>query len=173
MKKIILLIVTLLAVSVIAVPVLADDEEGHQATRKARHSLFFDGSTPPDTHLVCGAFQNNEPYTLNISGSATGAGGQFVIVFRDGDQMPFDVPAGSTYSTSHALGGVPGVDTPTVMIYPTGGVHSMMASVLAEDKKGVAFCTSCTGGLSGTFGLGGPVGHAGGSDPPQCNFPGP
>lgn len=87
--------------------------------------------------------------------------------------MGFNVPTGSTYSTSHALGGVPGVDTPTVMIAPTGGVNSMMASVLTHDGK--AFCTHCTGGVTGA------TGHASDgsnvapdtttTDPPECEFP--
>jgi hypothetical protein len=141
----------------LATPALADDD------KKASHSLFFTGSTPPDTHLVCGTTKKNKPYTLNVSGSASGSDGQFIIFFRDGDAMGFNVPMGSTYSTSHALGGVPGVDTPTVMIAPTGGVNSMMASVLTHDGK--AFCTHCTGGVTGA------TGAAGVDDPPQCTFP--
>ncbi|MBI2903028.1 MAG: hypothetical protein HYY12_05505 [Candidatus Methylomirabilis oxyfera] len=141
----------------LASPALADDE------KKASHSLFFTGSTPPDTHLVCGTTKKNKPYTLHISGTASGSDGQFIIFFRDGDAMGFNVPMGSTYSTSHALGGVPNVDTPTVMIGQEGGVNSMMASVLTHDGK--AFCTHCTGGRSGATGTAGP------GDPPQCNFP--
>ena len=148
----------------LATPALADDE--HDA--KAKHSLFFTGSTPPDTHLVCGTTKKNKPYTLHISGSAFVTDGQFSIIFRDGDEMGFFVPVGSTNSTSHALGGVPNVDTTTVMIVPRGtppseGVRSMMASVLAEDGK--AFCTNCTGGVSGA------TGTAGAGDAPECNFP--
>jgi hypothetical protein len=149
----------------LATPALAgDDGDG----KKATHSLFFTGSSPPDTHLVCGTTKKNKPYTLHISGSASVTDGQFSIIFRDGDEMGFFVPVGSTYSTSHALGGVPSVDTPTVMIAPRGtpptaGVRSMMASVLAPDGK--AFCTNCTGGVVGA------TGFAGSGEPSQCNFP--
>ena len=149
------------------VSVLADDH--HQSnddhTKQAKHSLFCDCSTPPDTHLVCGTTKANKPYTLNVSATASTANGGFNLIFRDGDVMPFSVPNGSTYSTSHALGGVPNVDTPTVMIVPAGGVHSMMASVLAEE--GEAFCINCTGGVTG----GGKTGVAGSGDSPMCNFP--
>jgi hypothetical protein len=141
----------------LATSALADDD------KKASHSLFFTGSAPPDTHLVCGTTKANKPYTLNVSGTASSADGQFIIFFRDGDAMGFNVPAGRTYSTSHALGGVPAVDTPTVMVAPTGGVNSMMASVLTHDGK--AFCTHCTGGVAGATGV------AGVGDPPQCTFP--
>lgn len=151
--------VAIAVVSQMFLPTLA--MAGH---KKASHSLFFTGSTPPDTHLVCGVTKANKPYTLHVSGTASGSNGEFIIFFRDGDAMGFGVPAGSTYSTTHALGGVPNVDTPTVMIAPTGGVQSMMASVLAEGGAG-AFCTHCTGGVSGA------TGTAGAGDPPQCNFP--
>jgi hypothetical protein len=141
--------------------VRADDDDDND--KMTSHSLFFTGSTPPDTHMVCGTTKKGKPYALNVSGSANVTAGTFRIVFRDGDSMGFNVPAGSTYSTSHALGGVPDVDTPNVMITPEGGVNSMMASVLA--LKGKAFCTHCTGGVSGA------TGTAGAGDPPECNFP--
>lgn len=144
------------------VPGLADDRKDQQNSR-AKHSLFFDGSSPPDTFLVCGTTKDNKPYTLHVSATASGANGGYTLFFRDGDAMGFSVPNGSTYSTSHALGGVSQVDTPTVMIVPNGGVHSMMASVLAEEGK--AFCTNCTGIVSGA------TGKAGTGDAPQCNFP--
>jgi len=145
--------------------VLADDRhrDNDFHAKKAKHSLFCDCSTPPDTHLVCGTTRADKAYTLNVSATASGADGGFNLFFRDGDVMPFSVPNGSTYSTSHALGGVEDVDTPTVMIVPTGGVHSMMASVLAEEGK--AFCTNCTGGVAGATGTAGP------GDSPRCNFP--
>jgi hypothetical protein len=69
---------------------------------------------------------------LHISGTASGAAGAFLIKFLDDDAMGFLVPADSTVSTTQALGGVPGVDT-TVKITATGGVHSMMASVLVQE----------------------------------------
>jgi hypothetical protein len=142
-----------------------DDDNGNlRLHTKAAHSLFFTGSTPADTHMVCGLTKKNKPYTLNISGSANVTNGSFFIRFRDGDTMGFNVPAGSTYSTTHALGGVPDVDTPSVMINQEGGVNSMMASVLAKDG-GKAFCTHCTGGSSGA------TGTAGTGDPAVCNFP--
>jgi hypothetical protein len=131
--------------------------------KKASHSLFFTGSDPADTHLVCGTTTKNKAYTLHVSATASSEAGEFIINFRDGDGMGFAVPAGSTYSTSHALGGVPDVDTPSVMITQTGGVHSMMASVLAAE--GNAFCTNCTGGA------GGGVGAQGAGDEPECAFP--
>ena len=132
----------------------------------ARHSLFCsDCPGIPDTYLVCGTQETDKAYTLHISASARGTDGGFEIWFRDGDVMPFLIPKGNTYSTSQALGGVPNVDTPKVMIVPTGGVDSMMASVLAE--KGTAFCKNCTGIVdhvnhTGTPGVG---------DPPICTFP--
>lgn len=135
------------------------------AQGRADHSLFFTGSDPADTHLVCGAVQPNQTYTLHVSGTASGSAGQFIIVFRDTDQMGFDVPAGSTYSTTQALGGVAGVDSPSVMISQTGGVQSMMASVRAEGA-GLVFCTNCTGGVTG-----GTTGTAGAGDSRVCNFP--
>lgn len=132
--------------------------------KKATHSLFFTGSAPPDTHLVCGLDKPNKPYTLHVSGVASASAGTFSIVFRDGDAMGFSVPANSSYSTTQALGGVPNVDSPSVMITQTGGVSSMMASVLAADG-GKAVCTNCTGGTSGS------TGTAGGGDDPVCTFP--
>lgn len=137
------------------------------AEPKASHSLFFTGSDPADTHLVCGTTKKGKEYTLNISGTASSAAGEFIINFRDSATeggMGFNVPAGSTYSTSQALGGVPDVDTPLVMITQTGGVTSMMASVLVRGP-GKAFCTNCTGGAAGG------VGTAGLGDAPECEFP--
>ena len=120
---------------------------------RSDHALFFDGSAPPDTAIYCGVAQSKESlkaYTLHISGTASGSAGSFVINFLDGDAMPFLVPAGTTVSTTHALGGVRDVDT-TVKITATGGVHSMMASVRAQedardpfngDKRNNNFCVT-------------------------------
>ncbi len=160
--------IALTAQMFLALSALADD-------KKTAHSLFFTESVPPDTPLVCGLVKPDKPYTLHVSGVASGSPGTFSIIFRDGDAMGFSVPADSSYSTTQALGGVPNVDSPSVMITQTGGVSSMMASVLAADG-GKAFCTHCTGGVTG-----GTTGHASdgsGSPPnstttdfPVCNFP--
>jgi len=91
------------------------------------HSLFFTGSSPADEAIFCGV-QIGKGYTLHVSGTASGTPGSFIINFRDGDAMGFEVPAGSTYSTTHDLGGVPFVDD-IVRITRTGGVNSMMVSV--------------------------------------------
>ncbi len=102
---------------------------------RSDHALYFDGSAPPDTAIYCGVAEHgksSKAYTLHISGTASGSAGAFVINFLDGDAMGFLVPANSTVSTTQALGGVPQVDT-TVKITATGGVHSMMASVLVEE----------------------------------------
>ena len=109
--------------------------KGNADENRSDHALFFTGSTPPDTAIYCGVRQEGKKgkaYTLHISGTASDADGTFVITFLDEDPMGFLVPQGSTYSTTHALGGVPTVDT-TVRITATGGVHSIMASVLAEE----------------------------------------
>lgn len=100
---------------------------------RSDHGLFFTGSTPADTAIFCGVklVPALKAYTLHVSATASGSGGTFRINFRDGDSMGFEVPAGSTYSTTHALGGVPEVDD-IVKITAEGGVQSMMASVLAE-----------------------------------------
>jgi hypothetical protein len=142
------------------------DKNHNKVESQASHSLFC-GTCPgvPDTYLVCGTIKANNPYTLHISASARNGNGGFEIWFRDGDVMPFYIPNGSTYSISQALGGVPDVDTPRVMIVPTGGVDSMMASVLTED--GWAFCQNCTGVVDHTTHTGTP----GADDPPQCTFP--
>lgn len=108
------------------------------AGSKTAHALFCDCSTPPDTAIKCGTTTKNKPYILHVSGTATGSPGQFFINFQDGDAMGFEVPQGSTYSTTQSLGGVPDVDTPSVTITAEGGVHSMMASVQA--LSGTAFC---------------------------------
>ncbi len=133
--------------------------------KKTQHSLFCTCSSPPDTHLVCGTNLPNKPYLLHVSCTALSTGnGGCNITFRDGDAMGFSALAGSTLSTTQGLGGVPGVDTPRVMITPTGSTISMMASVLAEEGTG-AVCVSCTGGVSGG------TGTAGAGDPPECTFP--
>lgn len=115
------------------------------ATKKASHSLFSKNSVPPDTHLICGTRLKDKPYTLHISGRADVSDGTIQLFFRDGDGISFSVLAGSSFSTSQALGGVPEVDTPWIKIATTGGVRSMMASVLSEEG-GQVFCVSCTGG---------------------------
>jgi hypothetical protein len=107
-----------------------DDREGRGAGQ-SDHALFCNVcGAPVDTAIYCGVARNAEPYTLHVTGTATSAGG-FSITFQDGDPMGFSVPASSTHSTTHSLGGVPGVDR-LVRITPTGGVGSMMASVEAN-----------------------------------------
>jgi len=139
-KRGLTLLAGFLLVASVATATRADDDKDknhgiNKGNGRSDHALYFDGSAPPDTAIYCGVAEkgkSTKAYTLHISGSATGADGTFVINFLDSDTMPFLVPANSTVSTTQALGGVQGVDT-TVKITATGGVHSMMASVLAEE----------------------------------------
>lgn len=114
-------------------------------------SLFFTGSTPADKAIWCGV-QIGKGYTLHISGTAdfvqgfpaTPAAGTFIITFKDGDAMGFSVPAGFTLSTTHDLGGVPGVDD-VVKITATGGVRSMMVTVHTDPGAVDPFLESLDG----------------------------
>ena len=105
------------------------------------HGLFCTCSSPADTAVYASA---NRSYTLYISGSA-GSDGTFVINFHDGDNMTFKVPSGTTLSTTQALGGVPGVDD-IVKITATGGVTSMMVSVMADQGAKDPFYERLDGG---------------------------
>ena len=107
-----------------------DDDDKPKDKDHRDHSLFFTGSTPADEAIFCGV-KKGRGYTLHISGSANGSAGSFIINFRDGDAMGFNVPDGFTLSTTHDLGGVPTVDD-LVKITVTGGVNSMMVSVNAD-----------------------------------------
>lgn len=119
------------------------------------HGLFCTCSSPSDTAVYAGvkkvAGARNYAYTVHISATASGSAGVFRINFRDGDSMGFTVPANSTVSTSHTLGGVPGVDD-IVKITAEGGVNSMMVSVLAENGAQDPF--------NETLDVGGVAGHA-------------
>jgi len=124
-------ILAIMVLGILAPNASVADEGG----ARSDHALYFDGSTPPDTAIYCGVAErgrSSKGYTLHISGTASGAAGSFVINFLDSDAMGFLVPADSTVSTTQSLGGVAGVDT-TVKITATGGVHSMMASVLVKE----------------------------------------
>ncbi len=94
-------------------------------------SLFCTCSSPADVAIWCGV-KKGKGYTLDISGTASGADGSFIITFIDGDTMGFSVPNGFTLSTTHELGGVPGVDD-VVKITRTGGVGSMMVTVHTDE----------------------------------------
>jgi hypothetical protein len=148
-----------------------DDNGGNKAAFSADHALFFTGSQPSDTHLVCGTIKKNGPYILHISvtadcdgGGPPSSPGTVIINFLDGDSIAFNVPACSSYSISQALGGNPKVDG-VVMITQTGGVKLMMASVLAINGKG--FCDNCTGVVTGS------TASSGSGDAPgtHCKFP--
>ena len=108
----------------------ADNDDDGKGAGQSDHALFCTCSVPADTAIYCGVARNAEPYTLHVSGTA-GAAGTFSITFQDGDPMGFSVPASSTHSTTHTLGGVPDVDG-LVRITADGGVGSMMASVEAR-----------------------------------------
>ena len=139
-----------------------NDKDRGKGHGRSDHALFFDGSNPPDTAIYCGvAEKSRKAYTLHISGTASGSDGGFLINFLDSDTMGFLVPANSTVSTTQALGGVRGVDT-TVKITATGGVHSMMASVLTEegaldpfkgDNRSDNFCVTINTGGTDNNGL--------------------
>jgi hypothetical protein len=109
----------------------ADDNDDRKGAGQSDHALFCTCSVPADTAIYCGVRRGAEPYTLHVSGTAAASPGTFSITFQDGDPMGFSVPADSTHSTTHTLGGVPGVDN-LVRITGTGGVGSMMASVQAR-----------------------------------------
>jgi hypothetical protein len=79
------------------------------------------------------------PYTLSVTATTRGSPGTFRITFRDGDSMGFEVPAGTTSTTTpyttHALGGVPGVDD-VVKITAEGGITSLTAGVKVPPQSG-------------------------------------
>jgi hypothetical protein len=127
MKTVIIAIALAIGLALFATP--------GQTANDSDHGLFCTCSSPADTAVYAGvkkfAGKANRHYTLHISATASGSAGTFVINFRDGDTMGFQVPADTSVSTTQALGGVPGVDD-IVKITQTGGVISMMVSVLAE-----------------------------------------
>ncbi|MBI2090532.1 MAG: hypothetical protein HYT78_17610 [Deltaproteobacteria bacterium] len=98
---------------------------------KHSHTLFFTGSTPPDTAAYCGVKASQQmavPYTLYVSATAIGSPGAVLITLRSGSSLATPVPAGMTISTTQKLKGVLNVDD-VVKITAVGGVQSMMASV--------------------------------------------
>lgn len=62
--------------------------------------------------IFCGVEQKSaEAYTLHVSASATeGDNLTLRITFRDGDSIAYPIPNGTSFSVTHALGGVPDVD---------------------------------------------------------------
>ena len=105
--------------------------------KKTDHALLCRGSCAvnPDFAIYCGLEKAGKPYNLHISGSTFGGTGvgTVTITFLDTDLITFNVPAGDSFSMTHALGGVPGVDD-VVKITATDGVETIMASLHA--KKG-------------------------------------
>ena len=98
------------------------------------HGLFCTCSSPADTAVYAGVVstaKKKQYYTLHIAARTDDSAGTFVIHFKDSDTMGFPVPANTSFSTTQALGGVPGVDD-IVKITVTGGVFSMMVSVDAD-----------------------------------------
>lgn len=99
---------------------------GDDGGLQSDHALFGGG----DDALHCGVeLKKAEPYTLDVSGTATGSDGTVTLAFRDGDAFTLKVPADTTASASYTFGGVPEVDD-RIKITAGGGVGSMIASVL-------------------------------------------
>ena len=107
-----------------------------EAKKRTDHALLCRGSCGGgDTAIYCGLAPPGRPYNLHIAASTFGAGaGVLKLTFQDGDFMKFDVPADGSFSMTHALGGVPGIDD-VVKITGEGGVETIMAS-LHRKKKG-------------------------------------
>ena len=123
-----------------------------------------------------------EPWTFHLTATAPSSDGSVRITFNDSDFIEFEVPAGSSFSTTQSFGGVPGITDGAVNEGPgvdnvvevtaNGGVTLMMASALAIDGAvdpfdetvdlGAAggtgdaepdnFCISCAGVDSGDSG---------------------
>lgn len=105
------------------------------ADGQADHALY-DGVG--DTAIYCGVTvgDESEPWTLHVSASAAGTNGSVKITFDGGDpndSIEYFVPAGTSFSTTQALGGVPEVDT-LVKITATGSLTVMMASAKVKLK---------------------------------------
>ncbi|MBI2913543.1 MAG: hypothetical protein HYY03_06445 [Chloroflexi bacterium] len=97
--------------------------DGHD---QSDHALFGSG----DTAIYCGVEQSKaEPWILHVSATAPSSAGTLRITFGDGDSIGFRVAAGGSFSTTQALGGVPGVDN-VVKLTAESGVTDMMASAL-------------------------------------------
>ena len=96
-----------------------------QGPAQSDHALFL----APE-RVYCGVAmigKQAEPYTLHVSATNPGASpATLTITFGDRDSIGFEVPAHSSFSTTQALGGVPGVDDVVKITIPGGAA---MASV--------------------------------------------
>ena len=107
------------------------------------HALYtFDGG---DTAIYCGVELDDlvEPWFLHVSASAPSEAGSIRITFNDTDFIEFAVAAGSSFSLTHAMGGVGGVTDGVVstfgkddlvMLTAADGVNLMMASAAVNSK---------------------------------------
>lgn len=105
MKKLTMLLVAFLPLILFANPVptvSADDDK-----RQSDHMLI-DASA--GEHGYCGVGKKVEPWELHVAYSPGGSVGTLTIGFRDGSSIPFPVAAGTSFSLTQAMGGVPGVD---------------------------------------------------------------
>lgn len=85
--------------------------------------------------VYCGVKTRVEPWTLHVSATPGTDPGFLKLTTRDGDLVSFAMPANSSFSFTHSMGGVPTVDD-LVKIEITGGdTGTKVAMVSARARK--------------------------------------
>lgn len=118
-------ILTLLAMNPFSPSLQVGSAQAPSGPAQSDHALLG----PGDDSIYCGVGHKAEPYTLNVSAAGGTAGGTLTIQFGDGDTIAFQIPANASFSTTQALGGVPGVDN---VVKITASSSVAMASVQAN-----------------------------------------
>ena len=123
------------------------------AKLQSDHALYGRGD---DTAIFCGVKLDQfvEPWTLHVSATAD-ANGTVTITFNDGDTMNFKLLAGTSFSTTQAFGGVPGVTDGSpgsdgvddlVRITGDSGIIEMLASAEVRARATDPFDEAADGG---------------------------
>lgn len=97
----------------------------------------------PDTALYCGA--TIEPYVVSWQATAGTSDASVKLVFQDGDFIRFKIPAESSFSAQHSLGGVAGVDR-LVKLEPDANVEAMMVTAQTRQPARDHFDETVDGG---------------------------
>lgn len=83
----------------------------------------------------CGVKTRVEPWTLHVSATPGSADGSLKITTRDGDLVSFAMPADSSFSLTHSMGGVPTVDDLVKIEILDGDAGTKVALVSARARK--------------------------------------
>lgn len=93
------------------------------------HHVLNGAGANVDTVTTC---KSNKPFILYVTAVTDSIDGNVKVTFKDGDAITYTIPAGTSFSFTHAAGGIQSVDG-ELKIEPSDNVDAWISILTTSD----------------------------------------